>query len=78
MKYDQEKVDLMALALLYLTTSRDKFGARAWKGWDVTLLDRLFEKGYIQDLGNKSPTLLLTPEGAKLSEELFREHFCQE
>ena len=41
MEYDREKVDQMALALLYLTTSRDKYGARAWKGWGWEVWDRL-------------------------------------
>ena len=36
MKYDQDKVDEMTLALLYLVSSRlpGGPGARAWKGFD--------------------------------------------
>jgi len=41
MEIDEHKVDEISLALLYLTTFKDKFGFRAWKNhsWDV--LDRL-------------------------------------
>jgi hypothetical protein len=46
MDYDQDKVDEMVLALLYLTIwEEDVWGARAWKShaWDA--LDRLHTKG---------------------------------
>lgn len=46
MEYNKEKVDEMALALLYLTSFQEKgYGPRAWKGmaWDV--MNRLHEKG---------------------------------
>ncbi|GAB4419432.1 MAG: hypothetical protein Fur0044_15810 [Anaerolineae bacterium] len=32
MDYDKDKVDEMVLALLYLTSSRDKYATRAWIG----------------------------------------------
>ena len=75
MQYDNDKVDEMALALLYLTTSRDKYGAKAWKGMDWETLDRLHEKGYTGDPRGKGPSMLLTEEGATLSKELFFKHF---
>jgi hypothetical protein len=75
MEYDLEKVDQMVLALLFLTSSSDQFGTRAWKGLDVKVLDRLFNKGYISDPQSKSPTLLLSEEGARLSKDLFLKHF---
>ncbi len=34
MEYNKDKVDEMILALLYLTTFKDEFGLRAWKGLD--------------------------------------------
>ena len=54
MDYDPDKVDDAALALLFLTMSRDKYGSRAWKGFDWDALDRLHAKGYIglQDHGS--------------------------
>lgn len=75
MEYNQDKVDDMVLALLYLTSSTNEFGTRAWKGLDVKILDRLVAKGLVSDPGDKSPTLLLTPEGAERSKRLFVELF---
>jgi hypothetical protein len=50
MNYDQDKVDEMVLALLYLTISEQhEWGARAWKSHDWDALDRLHTKGYISD-----------------------------
>ena len=75
MEYDKDRIDEMALALLYLTTFRDGTQIRAWKQLDWDAMHRLHEKGYIQDPRSKSKSVLLTDEGAALSEELFRRHF---
>jgi hypothetical protein len=75
MDYDKDKVDEMTLALLYLVTTADKIGARAWKGFEWATMDRLHEKGFISDPKSKSKSVVLTPEGVRRSEELFREHF---
>jgi hypothetical protein len=75
MDYDQDKVDEMALALLYLTSFSDEFGTRAWKGMAWEVMDRLFEKGYISDPKGKAKSVMLSEEGAKLSEKLFIRHF---
>ena len=75
MEYDQEKVDDMVLALLYLTSSQDQYGTRAWKGLNWEVMDRLHEKGYISDPKDKGPTMTLSEEGARLSKELFLKHF---
>jgi hypothetical protein len=40
MKIDEAKVDDMVLALLYLTTFKDKPRLRAWKGHSWDALDR--------------------------------------
>ena len=76
MKYDEDKVDQTVLALLYLTTHGDKWGFRAWKGQDWSVLDLLHEKGYIGDPKGKAKSVALTDEGVKKSEELFRELFA--
>jgi hypothetical protein len=76
MDYNVEKVDQMVLALLFLTSSTDQFGTRAWKGLDLKVLDRLFKEGYISDPQSKTPTLLLSEEGARLSRELFATFFA--
>jgi hypothetical protein len=75
MEYDKDRVDEMVLALLYLTTSRDQYATRAWKGLDWATLERLYQKGYISDPKGKSPSVVLTEAGASLSKELFFKHF---
>lgn len=76
MAYDKDKVDEMALALLYLTTFQEKgYGPRAWKGLDWDVMNRLYEKGYIGNPKSKAKSVALTEQGAKVSEALFRKHF---
>ena len=78
MEYDKDKVDEMALALLYLvTTYKEGLGARAWPGFDSSIFDRLHEKGWIGDPRSKGMTLEVTEEGFKKSEELFLKYFGQ-
>jgi hypothetical protein len=76
MDYDQDKVDEMVLALLYLTIwEEDVWGARAWKShaWDA--LDRLHTKGYISDPKTKAKSVVLSAEGVRRAWELFEQHF---
>jgi hypothetical protein len=75
MVYDKDKVDEMALALLYLTSFKDEYGTRAWKGMAWEVLDRLYEKGYIGDPKGKAKSVILTETGEKLSEALFFKNF---
>jgi Domain of unknown function (DUF6429) len=77
MDIDNGKVDEITLALLYLTTFKDKTGLRAWKShsWDV--LDRLHESGYIHDPATKAKSVILTEEGAERSKRLFKKHFTR-
>ncbi len=75
MEYNKDKVDEMILALLFLTSTRDKSGTRAWKGFDWQALERLYAKGYISDPQDKSPSLVLSETGASLSRELFHKYF---
>jgi hypothetical protein len=75
MEYDAEKVDEMVLALMYLTMFNEGHGVRAWKGMDWDALNRLHEKGYISDPKSKAKSVIMSEEGVKRSEELFRRHF---
>jgi hypothetical protein len=59
----------------YLTNRHDRYGARAWEGLARGTFDRLIQKGYISDPGSKSPTMMLSEEGARLSKELFFKYF---
>ena len=76
MEYDRDRVDEMILALLYLTSSHDQYATRAWKGLDWEAMDRLHKKGYISDPREKSPSVVLSEAGAKLSQELFFKCFA--
>lgn len=75
MEYDKDKVDEMALALLFLTSFSDQYGTRAWKGMAWEVLDRLCDKGYICDSRGKAKSVALTEAGEKLSQELFIKYF---
>jgi hypothetical protein len=76
MEYNKEKVDEMAMALLHLTSFNSDAGVRAWKGLEWDTMERLFNKGYINNPKSKSKSVLLTEQGAKLSEEMFKKYCC--
>jgi len=75
MDYDQDRVDEMTLALLWLVMWRDRDSHRAWKGFDWGTMDRLHEKGYISDPQGRAKSIAVTPEGREKAEELFQKHF---
>jgi hypothetical protein len=76
-EYDEDKIDEMVLALLYLTMFEDKPGYRAWKGHDWDSLDRLHAKGYISTPASKAKSVMMTEEGVKRARELFAKHFAR-
>jgi hypothetical protein len=79
MEYDQDKVDEMVLALLFLTMFEETpDGARAWKGHDWNVLDRLHAKGYISDPRSKGESVVVTEEGVKQARALFAKYFRKE
>lgn len=75
MVYDEEKVDQATLALMWLVTESDKYGSRAWKGFDWDTLNRLHEKGLISDPKRKAKSVALSEEAVELSETLFKRLF---
>lgn len=77
MDYDKDKVDEMALTMLYLTHFRDRKDSpyKAWKGLDWDVLNRLYDKGYIYDPKNKNKSVVFTDDGFAFSKQLFQEHF---
>ena len=75
MDFNSDKVDEAVLALLYLTTFKSESGVRAWKGLDWGALERLYGKGYIGNPKSKSKSVVMTEEGARQSELLFKKHF---
>ena len=74
-KIDEQKVDEVVLALLYMTLHDDY---RAWKGYDWNVMNRLHEKGYIENPVNKSKSVFFTDEGLAESKRLFHAMFVKE
>ncbi|HEY2357646.1 MAG TPA: DUF6429 family protein [Phenylobacterium sp.] len=67
------------MALLFLgVCQRDRFtgAVRAWKSFDWDAMDRLHEKGLIDDPASKAKSVWFTEDGLKravaVSDELFR------
>jgi hypothetical protein len=75
MEYDATKLDEVVLALLHFNAYMDHGVTRAWKGFDLDSLDRLHAQGFISDPKSKAKSVVLTEEGTRLAEELFRRHF---
>ena len=74
MKIDEDKIDEAALALFYLTIHDECW---AWKQVDWQITNRLFEKGLICNPVGKSKSVVLTDEGLKQSEALFKKLFTK-
>jgi predicted RNA binding protein with dsRBD fold (UPF0201 family) len=81
MKLKTDKVDEAVLALLHLTSFRETdFGievTRSWKGHDRDALNRLHEKGLIENLHGKAKSVVFTAEGKDLPKKLFDQMFCE-
>ena len=69
--YDQDKVDEMVLALLFLGRHD---GNRAWKSFDWGATERLHAKGMLDDPMGKAKSVSLTADGCQRCEELFRQY----
>ena len=74
MTIDEHRIDETVLALLHLTLHD---GRRAWKSFDWSSLNRLYEKGLIADPVNKTKSVLLTDEGLAEAERLFKAMFVK-
>jgi len=74
MEIDEDKIDEMVLALLWLGLHED---CRVWKGHDWDAMDRLHAKGYISDPQRKAKSVALTEEGERRSRELFERYFAR-
>jgi Domain of unknown function (DUF6429) len=70
--FDCDKVDEIVLALLQLSLHNSY---RAWKGFDWDTLDRLYEKGWIENPRSKAKSVVLTEEGLANSSRLFQLYF---
>lgn len=74
MEIDRDKIDEAVLALMWLTLHDER---RAWKGFDWDALKRLHARGLIADPVSKAKSVVLTDEGLRQSEELFRALFTR-
>lgn len=74
MEVDEDKIDDAVLALLHLTLHN---GGRAWKSFDWDAMNRLHEKGLIDNPATKAKSVQLTAEGIKQSERLFKKLFVK-
>ncbi len=72
MKLNEDKIDEMTLALMYLGLHDHD---RAWKGFDWDSLNRLYQKNLIDNPAGKAKSVFILPEGMKLAEKLFEKHF---
>lgn len=69
---DSDKLAEVALGLLALTLHD---GSRAWKGLDWGVMNLLYKRGWIEDPRGKAKSVVLTPAGLGLAQELLRKHF---
>lgn len=74
MEIDEEKVDQAVLALLHLTLHDE---GRAWKSFDWEAMNRLHEKGLIENPVGKAKSVLFTEKGLEESERLFQQLFAK-
>jgi hypothetical protein len=77
MDHDENKVDEVVLALLFLNSFDDGGVTRAWKSIPWDSMDRLYEKGYIGDPKSKSKSVIMTEEGEAAAEAMFTKLFVK-
>lgn len=70
-----EAIDDAVLALLWLTLHDYD---RAWKGFDRDVLNRLYERGFINNPVNKAKSVVFTEEELRQSRILFQRYFAPE
>jgi hypothetical protein len=75
MEINEDKIDEVVLALLYLNFHGDHGAVKAWKSFDWDAMDRLHKKGFISDPVSKAKSVLVTEEGQKVAKELFEKYF---
>ena len=71
-KLDTDRIDDAVLALLYLNLHQCGI---AWKGFDWSAMNRLFEKELISDPVRKAKSVGFSEEGERRAKELFHQMF---
>jgi len=74
MSIDEDRINDAVLALLYLGLHQ---GYRAWKGFDWDAMNRLYEKGMIDNPRSKVKSVVFTEEGLRRSKALFEAMFVR-
>jgi hypothetical protein len=74
MALDTNRIDETVLALLYLGLHEHD---RAWKGFDWDAMNRLHEKGMIENPVSKAKSVVFTTDGLRRSQELFVKMFTK-
>lgn len=79
MNLDTEKIDMDVLALLFLTSFRERkeFPMQAWKGHDWDALDRLCEGGFIFNPKNRNKSITFTDKGLAEAQRLFESKYVK-
>ena len=79
MDFDTDKIDDDVLALLYLTSFREKKGFpwRTWKSHDWDVMDRLCERGFISDPKSKAKSVVFSDEGYERAKALFEAKYAK-
>lgn len=72
MKYDDQKISEVVLALLGVFEFEN---GMVWKRIDFSVMNDLFDKGYITNPRSRSESVYLTDEGLQLAKELAKKHF---
>ena len=75
MEINEDKIDEVVMAILYLNFHGSHGAVRAWKSFDWDAMDRLYKKGFISDPMRKTKSVLVTEEGQRVAKELFEKYF---
>jgi len=75
MAYDEKKIEMAVLALLYYGSFERPGNRSAWKTYDWAITERLFEQGLIGDPRGTSKSIVFTPEGEVRAKAAFEALF---
>ena len=75
MAYDEKKIEMAVLALLYYGSFERPGNRSAWKTYDWAITEHLFEQGLIGDPRGTSKSIVFTPEGEVRAKAAFEALF---
>ncbi len=73
MGYDESKIDETVLALLGALEFEN---GRAWKRYDFAVMERLHERGHIDNPHSRRESVQLTTEGLAFAKSLAAKYFA--